>query len=166
MLKLFTPEELTKQLNNHECQSIRICTALYTEDILPNYIKFQWIALQTSIDKLKFQFSMNKDYFKDTSVLKHLHSVCENLLLSLRLKNKFKEALETLRIAYEFISMYDLDELEMDWLVTNCCKIKRDLWKVKSKEYKEMTIVDLLNIKEDLVDKYLFQEIRLYNTFK
>lgn len=122
--------------------------------------------MQTSIDKLKYQFSTNKDYFKDPNVLKHFHSVCENLLLSCRLKNKFKEALETLRIAYDFISMFNLDDIEMEWLVTNSCKIKRDLWKVKSKEYQEMTIVDLLDIKEELVDKYLLQEIRVYNTFK
>jgi len=51
----------------------------------------------------------------------------------------------------------------MEWLVTNWCKIKRDLWKAKLTVHQETTIADYLNIRESLIDKFLIQEIRTYN---
>ena len=65
------------------------------------------------------------------SFLKQFHYICENLLLCYRMTKKFDEALDTLRTAHSFIAEFDLDTVELEWLVTNWCKIKRDLWKVK-----------------------------------
>ena len=92
--------------------------------------------------------------------------MCENLLLSYRLKEKFVEALDTIKEAFEFLALFNLDMPELEWLVINWCKIKRDLWKAKKLDYQHITIADHLQIREAVVDKFLLQEIRNYTYFK
>lgn len=163
---LISTEDLGKYYNIFEVQTIRLCGQFYSEEILINYIKFQRVSMQTSIDRLKYQFSVNKAYANEPNLLKTFHNVCENLLLSYRLKEKFDEALDTIKMTYDFLAKYDLDLAELEWLVTNWCKIKRDLWKAKSTVHQKTTIADYLEIKNGLVDKFLMQEIRMYNSFK
>lgn len=165
--KLIPIDDLIKYYNVFEGQVIRLCTQFYTEDIALNYIHFQRISLQTSIEKLKFQLRIpDKNYASDPSLLKQFHNVCENLLLSYRLKEQFEEALNTIKITYTFLAKFDLALMELEWVVTNWCKIKRDLWKAKSTIYQKTTIADYLSIRKDYVDKFLLQEIRIYNYFK
>ncbi len=165
--KLIPIDDLVKYYSIFEGQVIRLCTQFYTEDIVLTYIRFQQISLQTSIENLKFKLRIpGKNFASDPALLKQFHYVCENLLLSYRLKEMFEEALNTFKIAYNFLSKLDLDLVVLEWVVTNWCKIKRDLWKAKSNIYQKTTIADFLNIKKDHVDKYLLQEIRIYNYFK
>lgn len=86
--------------------------------------------------------------------------------MSLRLKEKFEDAFSTLKMIYDFLSNYNLEYNEIEWVVTIWCKIKRDLWKAKLKTYQKITIADYLNIKSELIDKYLLEEVRIYNCFK
>jgi hypothetical protein len=88
------------------------------------------------------------------------------LLLSYRLKEKFEDAFESTKAIYDFLVDFELEINEIEWVVTVWCKIKRDLWKAKSKEHQQITIADYLNIKPKFADKFLLEEIRIYNSFK
>jgi len=59
-------------------------------------------------------------------------------------------ALETLKTAHEFLARLNMDNVEMEWLVTNWCKIKRNLWKAV---HQKTTIADYVNIRESLIEK-------------
>ncbi len=165
--KLIPDDELLKYYSIFEGQTLRLCAQFYSDDIQDTYIKLQRLSLQTTINKLKFQLSSGSvGPSESASLLKQFHHVCENLLLSYRMKEKFDEALDTLRTAHSFLARFDLDTVELEWLVTNWCKIKRDLWKAKSTVHQKTTVADYLDLKESLVDKFLIQEIRTYNSFK
>ncbi len=88
------------------------------------------------------------------------------MLLSYRLKEQFEDALEVIKQAFEFITLFKLESVELEWLVTNWCKIKRDLWKIKIKSYQNITIADYLKIPDTFIENYLLQEIRTFNYFK
>ena len=164
---LIPTDELLKYYSIFEGQTLRLCTQFYSDDIQVNYIKLQHISMQTTINKLEFQFSTSKEVTNEPgSMLKQFHNVCENLLLSYRMKEKFDDAFNTLRTAHEFLVRFDFDAVELEWLITNWCKIKRDLWKAKSTVHQKTTVIDYLDIRESLIDKFLFQEIRTYNYFK
>ena len=165
--KLIPDDELLKYYSIFEGQTLRLCNQFHSNDIQDNYIKLQRLSLQTTINKLKFQLSSGSlGPSESASFLKQFHYICENLLLCYRMKKKFDEALDTLKTAHSFIAEFDLDTVELEWLVTNWCKIKRDLWKAKSTVHQETTIADHLDLKESLIDKFLIQEIRTYNSFK
>ena len=138
---------------------------------MTNYIRFQGLSLEVSLSRLKFLFQHQTSQPLSTnpidlSILKNMRSIGENLLLSLRLKEKFDESKEIVKKVYQFLKEFKLERDEMEWVVTNWCKIKRDLWKSKSDQYLKLTIVDLLEIKSDLAFYYLFEEIRIYHFFK
>lgn len=107
-----------------------------------------------------------KEIFK-----KNFRSINENLILSLRLEEKFSEALEEIKKVFEFSQEFELEN-EIDWIVTNWCKIKRDMWKSKKISYtesqKKQTIVDYLGIPNNspISLLFLFEEIRSYYNFK
>lgn len=162
---MITNEELNRVYNNLECQTIRLCSQFYSEDILVNYIRFQKLSFEIAIDRLKFVL-MNKTDKYDYNVLKSFRNICENLLLSYRLKEKFEDAFESTKAIYDFLVDFELEINEIEWIVTVWCKIKRDLWKAKSKEHQQITIADYLNIKPKFADKFLLEEIRIYNSFK
>jgi hypothetical protein len=86
--------------------------------------------------------------------------------LSYRLKEKFNEAFLTIKIVFDFLVDFNLELDELEWVTTLWCKVKRDLWKAKSTEYQKITIAHYMNMKSDIVDKYLLEEIRIYNSFK
>ena len=93
------------------------------------------------------------------------------MLLSLRLKEKFTETQEIIKEIFDFLDEYNLEETEMEWIVTCWCKIKRDMWKISKKETeykpKRLTIADYLNIQIiNLKYLYLLEEIRIYNCFR
>jgi predicted transcriptional regulator len=101
------------------------------------------------------------------------------MLLSLRLKEKFSETQEIIKEIFVFLQEFNLEQVEMEWLVTSWCKIKRDIWKLskKNSENKEnaeekikpksLTLVNYLDMKNnELKFLYLLEEIRIYNCFK
>lgn len=97
---------------------------------------------------------------------KNFRNISENLLLSLRFEEKFDESKEVIKKIYEFMNEYHLDKIELEWLTTNWCKIKRDLWKSKKRPYtdedKKLTIVDYLNIQPEHQFVYLFEELKTF----
>jgi hypothetical protein len=100
--------------------------------------------------------------------MKNTKSIGENLMLSFRLKERFEESVQLAKTIYQFLKDFNLEKNEMEWLVTNWCKIKRDLFKVKSSDYLKTTIVDLIGLSDcsDLSIYYLLEEIRIYYFFK
>lgn len=150
-------------------------------------MKFQRLSFEIAIDRLKFLFTMNKtnkldpnnlvSHFCDKFLKNHylinfnykqksFRSISDNLLLSYRLKDKFEDAFDAVKSIYEFLCSFNIEFNELEWLVTTWCKIKRDLWKAKNKSYQKITIASHLNIKNDSVDKFLLEEIRIYSGFK
>ena len=74
---------------------------------------------------------------------------------------------------FTFLEEFNQDEIEMEWIVTSWCKIKRDIWKTSKKnndyeqKLKSVTILDYLGVKKsELNYLYLLEEIRIYNCFK
>ena len=74
---------------------------------------------------------------------------------------------------FTFLEEFNQDEIEMEWIVTSWCKIKRDIWKTSKKnndyeqKLKSVTILDYLGVKKsELKYLYLLEEIRIYNCFK
>jgi hypothetical protein len=60
--------------------------------------------------------------------------------------------------------------IDIEWLVTIWCKIKRDMAKSKLSEYdktlKKLTVVDFLEIKNEFKYQFLLEEIRAYHLFE
>lgn len=100
---------------------------------------------------------------------KNFRNTSENLLLSLRLKEKYSEAQEIVKKIYKFFTDVQLDMIDIEWLVTIWCKIKRDMSKSKLSEYdktiKKLTVVDFLGIKNEFKYQFLLEEIRIYHNF-
>ena len=86
--------------------------------------------------------------------------------MSYRFNNKFEEAKTVLKQVFDFLVLFELECLDMEWVVTNWCKIKRDMKKSKSALYtddtKKMSIVDFLPIKPNLSHKFLIEEKNNY----
>ena len=101
---------------------------------------------------------------------KNFRNTSENLLLSLRLKEKYSEAKEIVKKIYKFFTDVKLDMIDIEWLVTIWCKIKRDMAKSKLSEYdktlKKLTVVDFLEIKNEFKYQFLLEEIRAYHLFE
>jgi hypothetical protein len=94
------------------------------------------------------------------------------LLLSLRFEDKFECSKELLKKIQQLLAEYNLDGVELEWLATNWCKIKRDMWKSKKITYtdadKRATMVDYFEVKatDSAQFNYLFEELKTYYYLK
>ena len=148
-------------------QTIRICGLFFSESEMANYIVFQFVSLDISLDRLDVLYAINPEQTSDASLMKNARCVCDNLLLTLRLKERLDDSLLIIRKLYDFLDKHGLQRVEMEWLITNWCKVKRDAWKAKISTYQALTIVDYLRIGGgELALAYLLEEVRTYNYFK
>lgn len=59
-MNLITSEEVGRVYYTLEHQTIRLCSNLYADDNLINYIRFQKLSSQIAMDKLKFHFDLDE----------------------------------------------------------------------------------------------------------
>ncbi|CAF0715451.1 unnamed protein product [Brachionus calyciflorus] len=165
-------DDLSKHYMCFENQTIRITNQIYSDSSINNYIKFQAQTSLITIDRLKFFYKINNANRFDSNLMKNFRSVFENLLLSLRLEEKYPHALEQIKVIYTFLNENNNIENEIEWLMANWCKIKRDMWRSKKVPYtdsqKKQTIADYLEMpkRSEVAVKLLFEEIRNYYGFK
>jgi hypothetical protein len=193
--ELLTRDELSKHYFTIETQSVRMCPIFYSEEAMDDYINFQKLSLSIHMSRLRFlrknrqnqeckptkTFDAKEEKSNrsiDITLIKNFNNIAENLLLSMRLKERFDEAFEMIKQIYEFMSDLELCTLELEWMVTSWCKIKRDMWKLRQKalsgshldllpnRYTKLTIVDYLNIDGKQAGDYLLEETRVYCSFK
>jgi len=94
------------------------------------------------------------------------------MLLSLRLKEKFDETQEMVKKIFDFLQEFNQEEVEMEWIVTSWCRIKRDMWKTSKKnndydKLRNVTVLDYLDVKKSEIKYfYLLEEMRIYNSFE
>ena len=115
---------------------------------------------------------------KSEAQFKNLQYVTDNLLLSLRMAEKYIEAIDVLDQLNRFLFEFDLDLKYIELIVLNWFKIKRDVSKLFAKsngnkikklyedEIKYKSINKLLkSIRTDSIMDYLFEELRLIKYF-
>ncbi len=149
-----------------------MASQFYSDRITSDYIRFQKIAVDLCTDRLKFNISVEMPPAQIQPIMKTYHNACENLLLSLRTEEKYPAAKQQLLKIFKFFKNYEQEQEtdKIEWIVTNWCKIKRDMWKSKTYNYtaddKKMTIVDLCDVSPHLVFHYLFEELKYYSIIR
>jgi hypothetical protein len=165
-------DDLIKFYYNIDSQAIKIASQFYSDRITSDYIRFQTIAVDLCTDRLKYNISVGMPAVQLQPITKTYHNACENLLLSLRTEENYDVAKMQLLKIFKFFKNNEQEQEteEIEWIVTNWCKIKRDMWKSKAynytKEDKQMTIVDLCNVSPHLVFQYLFEELKYYSIIR
>ena len=170
---LLNKEELEKYFSSFENQVIRFSAIFYSEESIENYIRLQNVSLGVCFSRLRFVLKVvdnkreqQQQQLDHHQLMRTFHSVCDNLFLILRLKDRFDEAFDVVRHVYAFIREHELERQELEWLVTNWCKIKRDLWKSQKRTHEKVSIVDYLDISPGNTFLYLIEELHTYNSFK
>jgi hypothetical protein len=172
--KLFTKDEILKLYSSLESISINITSNFLTDITNEVSTKIQKINFNISISKLRIALSNNKN----ECIFKNLQYVTDNLLLSLRMAEKYAEAIEVLDELNAFLKEFDIDVKYMELIVLNWFKIKRDGSKLQAKsesnsskkvyedqiKYKPITKL-LKSIRKGLLIDYLFEELRLVKYF-
>jgi hypothetical protein len=168
--KLFTNDEIWKLNSSLESISIKITSNFLTDITNEVSTKIQKISFNISISKLRIALNSNKN----ESLFKNLQYVTDNLLLSLRMAEKYAEAIEVLDELNAFLKEFDIDVKYMELIVLNWFKIKRDGSKSESNsskkvyedqiKYKPITKL-VKSIRKELLIDYLFEELRLIKYF-
>ncbi len=170
--KLFTNEIILKLLSNLEIVSMEISSNFFQNYLYDVSTKLQKISFNIAISKLKKLLTNDKN----ESLFKNLQDVTDYLLLSLRMSEKFSEAIGVLDELNNFLKEFNMDVKYMELIVLNWFKIKLDGSKLQSKDesrkkhyenkIKYKTITRLVkSIKKDLHIDYLFEELRFIKYF-
>jgi hypothetical protein len=155
-----------------DCQAIKMAAQFYSDRSNTDYIRFQSQTVEVCTERVKYSKRANVPAAQIAVTLKTYHSVCENLLLSLRSEECFAQAKDCLLKVHKLIKSFELEHeaAEIEWLVVNWCKIKRDMWKSKKYDYtledKKTTFVDHCGVSAELVFQYLLEELKYYSVIK
>ena len=170
---IFSNDELSRLFYNLDNQVIKLAAQFYSDSVDHDYIRFQTMATKVVTDRLRFNISTQVPSVQLQLTLKTYHSAYENLLLSLRIKQSYADAQAHLREVYTFLreTGQEHEPAEVEWLVTNWCKIKRDMTKSKTYTYsaadKKLSIADYLSLATpELAYHYLYEEIKFYTMLK
>ena len=156
--------------------SMKITSQFLSDTVETNSIDFQKLSFKIAVLKLNKAFSIHID----ETLFKNLLYIMDNLLLSLRMAEKYSEAIEVLDEFNDFLKQFNFDVKYMEVVILNWFKIKRDASKVQSKQLitiestrnvydeslKYKTVTKLLRtLNADHTIDYLFEELRIIKYF-
>lgn len=97
---------------------------------------------------------------------RNLRSIINHFCSYLLAEEKIEQVQNVLKKAYEFLDRLGLENTEIDLLVVNWCKLKRNLAQQKNNNIKRTTIIDFLPIPSSCAFQFLFKELSTYRSFR